>query len=195
MKTAISIAVLLGLGILPSSGVAQTAPAWISATSLLEVEARAFRTTTLEIPFCDVFCRNLDPHFISYRAAIAVGGTVAGTLTEKRLEDASARAMTRIFTGTATPQQMATLRDLLANARIGFEQGGCTVVFTEEVPNQPNPTFHVYELAYTVVWYGRGNRINLFELPLGAPPCPAPLRNLMTHVISVVRDAERRARP
>lgn len=199
MKTAIPVAILLGFCILPVSGTAQipaeTAPASVVATPLIEVEGRGIRRTTIEIPLCDVFCRNLDPHFISYRVAITVGGAVTGTLTEKDLEDEVARAVTRIFTGNATSQQMATLRDRLANARIGFEQGGCTLGFTEEVPDQPNPTFHGYELAYDVVWYGKGNRINLFELPLGAPPCPAALRNLMTHIISVARDVERRDRP
>jgi len=90
---------------------------------------------------------------------------------------------------------MATLPTLHADARIGLQQGGCTVGFAEEVANQPNPTFHSYELAYTAVRFGKGNRINLFELPLGAQPCQASLRNVMTHIVSVARDVQRRAKP
>ncbi|HWM91730.1 MAG TPA: hypothetical protein VN493_13260 [Thermoanaerobaculia bacterium] len=105
MKTAIPTLLLLGLCISRASGAAQimteTAPLSV-ATPLIEVEARGIRTTDIDIPLCGNTCDDLDPHFISYRVAITTGGTVAGTLTEKKLEDESARAVTRIFSGTAT---------------------------------------------------------------------------------------------
>src|SRR5688572_29877879 len=120
------------------------------------------------------------------------GGLVAGTLAENKLEDQSGSA-TSVFQGTATPAQMATLRSLLLDARTGIAQGGCAVGFAEEIVDEPNPTFHSYALSYSVLWYGKANRLNFFTLPQGASPCQASLRNLIKHILFVARDVTRRS--
>lgn len=186
MKATIAMVFLLGLGLSPVSKAAS-----FSATPLLEVEGRGLRTTDVDIPLCGNTCDAIHPHFLSYRVAIMTGGAVVGTLTENDLENRATQAVTRAFRGNATPAQMATLRTLLTEARIGFQEGGCTAGFSEEVPDQPNPTRHDFLLSYSVLWFGKGKRVNYFELPLGAGACEAPLRNLMRHVAIIARDAAR----
>jgi hypothetical protein len=189
MKAAIPIAVLLALGISPASGIAQS----FTATPLIEVEARGIRTTDVDIPLCGNTCQGIHPHFLSYRVAIMTDGTVVGSLTENDLENRSSRAVTRGFRGTVTPEQMAALRSLLLDTRIGFEEGGCTAGFSADVAQTQFPTRHNYLLAYSVLWFGRGNRANFFELPAGAEACEGSLRGLMQHILLVARDAAARA--
>ena len=189
MKAAIPIVALLSLGISPASGTAQS----FTATPLLEVEARGTRTTDVDIPFCGNPCDRIHPHFLSYRVAILTDGTVVATLTENDLENRSSPAETRGFRGTVTPEQMAALRSLLLETRIGLEEGGCSAGVSEELTGTRHPTRHNYLLSYSVLWFGRGNRAHSFELPVDAPACEDPLRDLMSHILLVARDAQRRA--
>ena len=175
-------------------GLLVTAAPSLAQVPLLEIEARGLRTTDVEISFCGPTCRDLYPRFLSYRLAFMTDGTAVGTLTENPLDDPSFGATTETFQGVASPQQAADLRSFLTAARIGFEPGGCSVVFAETVELKPYPKFNVYNLSYTVLWYGRGNRFNLFALPAGLPGCATSLRNLLRHAISVARDVQQSSR-
>jgi hypothetical protein len=187
----------LGLLVIAESGGARTAAdeagAVAAAVPLLEVEARGMRFPFAERSVCEGCVSTSEPLFISQRIAVMAGGTVVGALTENRTDDPSSGATTELFRGTASPQQLETLRSDLAAARVGFERGGCSVVRLELVSLPPMAIYNVYRLAYTVLWYGRGNRFNLFELPVGSPPCAAPLHEMLTDVIAVARDVQERS--
>lgn len=164
-----------------------------TAVPVLEVEARGLRVTNVEIPFCGVACDRLYPEFLSLRYAFMRGGRVVGTVSVNELDDAAAGSTAVAFEGLATPAEMSALQSRLLTAAVGFEQGGCSVVFGEAIPDEPYPTTEIYELSYRLLWYGRGNRFNLFDLPLGIPACDPPLRNLVSYAVFLARDVQGRA--
>jgi hypothetical protein len=172
------------LSALPGSAQSVSAPSLQVLRPLIELEARGRETTTVDIPFCDIFCQGLNPRFLSYRIFVSQDGFVSASLSVNELDEPGAGTTTHVFDGRGPAEVFQKLLTRLREARIGAVEGGCTVVYATSLFPEGAPSRTIFFSAdQRIVWYGQGKRINRFDLPLGQPNCPRELRLALSAVL------------
>jgi hypothetical protein len=148
---------------------------------LLQFHGNSIETTSLEIPFCGVACDFLDPTFVNHQMTLGADGFMTWVTVRNPLGD-DARGSSTLVAGEGRPDLLRALTRRLQQARIGFAEGGCFVYYSEAFFTDDGVLGHHSQvLDGQLIWYGRGDRYRVIELPATADtlPCPQEMQRLI----------------
>ena len=154
-------------------------PPTLAGTPLLELYGQGIQRTLRTIPNCGIppflACDYRNPRFASWHVVLFTDGRASVSIVENALQD-SAGAHAEAVLGPGDPSLFALVRQALAESRIGFARGDCWVSPDFPTPGT-NDQAEILRFDWRVTWYGRSNRIVVFELPV-QPALQPPLRDL-----------------
>lgn len=171
-------------------------PARIAGAPLLELYGQGIQRTLQALPNCGLTppCDYRNPRFASWHVTLFTDGRASVSIVDNALEDAAGASAEAVL-GPGDPSLLALVRRALAESRIGFAFGDCSVAAFFPTPGT-NDKVEVLDLDWQLTWYGRGNRMAVVELPADAShTCDAALDRLVRWAVEYAHSVRQAASP
>jgi len=171
-------------------------PPRVAGTPLLELYGRGLQRTLQAIPNCGLTppCDFRNPRFASWHVVLFTDGRASVSIVENALQDAAGASGEAVL-GLGDPALLAQVRQALAESRIGFAFGDCSVAAFFPTPGT-NDKVEVLDLDWQLSWYGRGNRVAVVELPDDAShTCDLALDRLVRSAVEYAHSVRQAASP